>query len=61
MSVLNCKNQSAITTEQFNTELERGYAIGPFDRIPFEQYKISPLGVADSKYSKKKRLSPKLE
>ncbi|MEW8338437.1 MAG: reverse transcriptase domain-containing protein [Candidatus Thiodiazotropha taylori] len=55
-NLLSAKNQPPITMELLNTELERGYAIGPFDRIPFEQYRISPLGVAESKYSKKKRL-----
>ena len=38
------------------TGLERGYIIGSFNNIPFEHYRISPLGVAESKYSEKKRL-----
>ena len=32
------------------------YLYGPFEEIPFEQYRINPLGIAESKYSKKKRL-----
>ena len=33
-----------------------GYLYGLFQEIPFEQYRISPIGIAESKYSKKKRL-----
>ena len=29
---------------------------GPFDSPPFDNYRVSPLGVAEGKYSKKKRL-----
>ena len=50
------KNQCDTTTQLLNVELERGYVIGPFDQIPYDHYRISPLGVAESKYSKKKRL-----
>ena len=33
-----------------------GFLYGLFQEIPFEQYRISPIGIAESKYSKKKRL-----
>ncbi|CAG2187989.1 unnamed protein product [Mytilus edulis] len=29
---------------------------GPFETLPFSSYRVSPLGVAEGKYSKKKRL-----
>ena len=32
------------------------YLYGPFEEIPFEQYRINPIGIAEIKYSKKKRL-----
>lgn len=38
-------------------ELERGYLIGPFDHPPFDIYRINPLGLAETKYTKKKRLT----
>lgn len=37
-------------------EVEKGYLIGPFDKIPFRDYRINPIGLAEHKYSKKKRL-----
>lgn len=55
-NLLSAKQNPEITSELIATELERGYVIGPFDNIPFEHYRISPLGVAESKYSKKQRL-----
>ena len=55
-NLLSARNQFETTTELLNVELERGYVIGPFNQIPYEHYRISPLGVAESKYSKKKRL-----
>ena len=51
------RNQFETTTELLNVELESGYVIGPFNQIPYEHYRISPLGVGESKYSKKKRLT----
>ncbi|CAC5371721.1 unnamed protein product [Mytilus coruscus] len=38
------------------SEVEKGYLEGPFDCIPFEQYRINPIGVAEGKYNKKKHL-----
>ncbi|XP_033745599.1 uncharacterized protein LOC117331113 [Pecten maximus] len=37
-------------------ELDRGYLLGPFDFIPFDKFRINPIGLAEHKYSKKKRL-----
>jgi hypothetical protein len=37
-------------------ELTQKYIVGPFDTPPFEVYRISPLGVAQGKYSRKNRL-----
>ena len=57
-----CKNlQSALRDPEFvataiQTELTQGYMIGPFTDPPFDNYRVSPLGVATGKYSGKKRL-----
>ena len=57
-----CKNlQSALKEKVFvaaalKTELEQNYIIGPFSNPPFDNYRVSPLGVAIGKYSGKKRL-----
>ncbi len=59
---MSCKNllsavkQPEITTELINAELKNGYLIGPFAAIPYSNYRISPVGVAEGKYSGKKRL-----
>ncbi len=37
-------------------ELEKGYITGPFSTPPFPTYRVSPIGIIEGKYSKKKRL-----
>jgi hypothetical protein len=43
-------------TDLVNEELNKGYLIGPYVVPPFRHYRINPIGLAESKYSKKKRL-----
>ena len=43
-------------TDLVNKEVVKGYLLGPFDHIPYEKYRINPIGLAEHKYSKKKRL-----
>lgn len=57
-----CKNnlsarKDPLTVESFlQIEIDKGYMIGPFPKPPFECYRTSPLGLAERKYSDKKRL-----
>lgn len=57
-----CKNlrsaisQPTIVAELIAKELKNGYLIGPYEKIPYNHYRINPIGIADSKYSDKKRL-----
>jgi hypothetical protein len=57
-----CKNlQSAITQPEtvdslIESEIQNGFLSGPFIQPPFESYRVSPIGIAEGKYSKKKRL-----
>lgn len=37
-------------------EIDKGYVKGPFSSPPFETYRVSPIGIAEGKYSGKKRL-----
>ena len=37
-------------------EVERGYLRGPLPKLPFQSYRVSPIGIAEGKYSGKKRL-----
>ncbi|XP_071169413.1 uncharacterized protein [Mytilus edulis] len=57
-----CKNlKSALSnascvSELLQSEVSKGYLLGPFDSIPYTNYRINPIGLAEHKYSKKKRL-----
>ena len=59
---IECKNlvfaisQPDCVTNLIDNEIRRGYLCGPFDTIPFQHLRINPIGVAESRYSKKKRL-----
>ena len=48
--------QPDIVDELISKELSNNFIVGPFDQPPFDFYRVSPNGVAESKYSKKKRL-----
>ena len=39
-----------------NKDIDKGFLFGPFDSIPFQNFLINPIGIAEGKYSKKKRL-----
>lgn len=62
LPTIECKNlQSAlrepeIVDELIQTEVDKGYLVGPFEKLPFESYRVSPIGIAEGKYSGKKRL-----
>lgn len=57
-----CKNLASATsqpecvTQLIESEVSKGYLCGPFKSIPFKHFRINPIGVAEGKYSKKKRL-----
>lgn len=57
-----CKNlrsaekHSECVGDLIQQEVNKGYLLGPFRDIPFKNYRINPIGVAEGKYSKKKRL-----
>lgn len=37
-------------------EIIKGYNKGPFDKLPFSSYRVTPIGIAESTYIGKKRL-----
>ena len=57
-----CKNSLAArqnpedTSALIASELDKGFLLGPYQTIPFNKYRINPIGIAVGKYSKKKRL-----
>lgn len=48
--------QPETTKTLIESEVQKGFVIGPFNNIPFENFRISPIGIAEGKYSGKKRL-----
>ncbi|XP_033730724.1 uncharacterized protein LOC117320169 [Pecten maximus] len=55
-NLLSSRTQPEVTSTLVNKELDKGFLLGPFTDIPYQQYRINPIGIAEGKYSKKKRL-----
>ncbi|CAG2215071.1 unnamed protein product [Mytilus edulis] len=53
---LSARSQKDTVADLINKELFNGFVYGPFEKLPFDDYRVSPLGVAEGKYSFKKRL-----
>jgi hypothetical protein len=50
------RSQPAIVKDLIDKQCEKGFLSGPYKIPPFKKYRVSPLGLAERKYSKKKRL-----
>ncbi|XP_060063754.1 uncharacterized protein LOC132544203 [Ylistrum balloti] len=55
-NLLSARTQPDVVQELIDSELKKGFLAGPFETIPFPVYRINPIGIAEGKYSKKKRL-----
>lgn len=55
-NLLSSRSQPEITCDLVKKEIDKGFVIGPFSKIPYDVYRINPIGIAEGKYSKKKRL-----
>ena len=55
-NLLSARNQTEITQSLIDKELEKGFLADPYDVMPFPIYRVNPIGVAEGKYSNKKRL-----
>ena len=55
-NLLSATRNPEVVSDLLSTEVKNGYVIGPFSEPPFEIYRINPLGIAERKYSHKKRL-----
>ena len=55
-NLLSAVRKPDVVRDLLSKELSKGYLIGPFDKPPFNIYRINPLGIAERKYSKKQRL-----
>ncbi|XP_071171222.1 uncharacterized protein [Mytilus edulis] len=62
LPTVECKNlQSAFRNPDsvdiiIKQEVDKGYLVGPFKKLPFDRYRVSPIGIVEGKYSGKKRL-----
>ena len=55
-NLLSAMSQPESVNSLIDTEIQKGYLCGPFHNIPYEHFRINPIGVAEGKYSRKKRL-----
>ena len=55
-NLLSARCQPEITRNLISKEVEKGFLSGPYENMPFPVYRVNPIGVAEGKYSNKKRL-----
>lgn len=55
-NLYSARNDALAVQNLIETECREGFLYGPFDKPPFINYRVSPLGIAVGKYSGKKRL-----
>lgn len=55
-NLLSAVKQKVIVQELIEKEVQKGFLSGPYDTLPFDSYRVSPIGIAEGKYSHKKRL-----
>ena len=55
-NLLSARDNATAVQDLLTTECAKGFAYGPFSEAPYENYRVSPIGIAIGKYSGKKRL-----
>ena len=55
-NLLSARQEQEFVKSALAQEVENGYLVGPHNSLPFNLYRVSPIGVATGKYSGKKRL-----
>jgi hypothetical protein len=55
-NLMSARRNETVVDNLLQTEVQKGFMAGPFTVLPFKNYRVSPLGVAQGKYSKKYRL-----
>ncbi|CAG2245618.1 TMC [Mytilus edulis] len=53
---LSARTQPDVVSDLIEKEVFKGFLYGPFKDPPFQNYRVSPIGIAEGKYSGKKRL-----
>ena len=49
-NLLSARENADIVQELLDTQCAKGYAYGPFSEPRFENYRVSPIGIAVGKY-----------
>ena len=49
--ILSARRNPIAVQELIELECKKGFLYGPFDKPPFESYRVSPLGLVIGKYS----------
>ena len=55
-NLLSARTQPDIVANILHDECTKGYMLGPFPELPFQNYRVNPIGIVEGKYSFKKRL-----
>jgi len=55
-NLLSASRQPEIVDNLIKSDIDNNFLLGPFDKPPFDKFRVSPIGVAEGKYSGKKRL-----
>lgn len=55
-NLLSARDNPDSVCAMISEETQKGYLLGPFETPPFSPYRVSPVGIAEHKYSRKKRL-----
>ena len=48
---LSARKAPAVVSKAIRQELDKGYILGPYQSPPYKIYRVSPLGLAEGKYS----------
>lgn len=56
-NLLSASKQPNIVDQLLAKECAKGFMLGPFPSPPFPNYRVSPIGIAEGKYSKRRDLS----
>ena len=55
-NLLSVRSQPQVTSKLIQDEVNKGFLAGPYAFMPLEIFRVNPIGVVESKYSKKKCL-----
>ena len=55
-NLLSARKDPETTSQLLQSELNKGFLIGPFNHPPFPKFRVNPIGLAERKFSHKKRL-----